>query len=1349
MDPADASPFWTNRALFADHFLRERLAAMPEWQSTVGLDAAFDAVAALYRSASGRFTDRTNEAQTEEELVKPILRLLWSELDPDDCIKVQPNLPNVDGRRQPDYALFAHAADRVAAEPELGTLGFWRGVACVGDAKRWAASLDKARASDENPSAQMATYLYRSRVRWGILTNGRVWRLYEQDKARTGGTYFEVDLGAILEAGDRGAFRWFRCFFGRQALLRGADAVCFLDRVLRGSLDYATEVSDRLKESVYDALRLLMAGFLERASNGLNARDAADLARAHEHSLIVLYRLLFLLYAEDRGLLPCGDPWYDDYSLRALQREVNAKLRAKRPFAAGATTIWGRLCSLFGLIDEGYETEGRAVIPAYNGGLFSGAGYPEIAPSPQPGVPRWEIGDDRLAHVVDLLAYDRPRWDQPGERDIDYTTLEVQHLGSIYEGLLELQPQVAEVDLIEVSEGGRSAFRPAAEALEGGANRDTPRRIPAGEVYLVGNRGERKATGSYYTPKFIVDTIVEQTVGPLAEAAARQVADLQAGGHVRHPQDLREPYLRLKVLDPAMGSGHFLVGVADFLSLAMATDPNLPDLPDMADEDPQAFYKRLVVEHCLCGVDINPLAVELAKLSLWLHTVSRDRPLSFLDHHLRCGNSLIGAQVADLPAAQAAPAPRRKRKPADSPMQLALFDYAEFAKHTNQLVFGFGEISRMLSETRQDVHQKAEILRQIDEAHRQPYRELADLWCSRRFGNDVDAAVYSDLAFALQHPGTGLSPLAGAALAHGRELAAAYRFFHWELEFPEVFFDAQGRRPEGAGFDAVVGNPPWERIKLQENEFFALRDRRIALAPTAAKRKELVRELPNANPTLWDEYQAARQRAERELAWVRQSGQYPLMGRGDTNLYAVFTERGRRLLGRKGRLGLVVPSGIATDQTTSAFFADLIETQTLGALLDFENRRKVFPDVDSRFKFTIVSLTGGEPKDEVTCGFFLHGPDHLADPERVFPLRPADCALMNPNTRTCPVFRTRRDYELTRAIYGRVPVLVRETEGDEENPWGVRYHTMFHMTNDSGLFRTAAELETDGFWLADGNVWRKGPEAFVPLYVGKMVRSYDHRAASVEYHAENTFNPYVAVDTQPDSKRDPAMSPAPQFWVPASEVERRGGNRAWALVFRDIARATDERTIIAAGVPRVGLGNTLPALDGMGAAPDGAVLLGNLNAVVLDFLARVKMAATHMNFFIVKQLPVLPPSRYEDDFGGVRLRDFVAERVLELTYTAHDMAGFAEVMGYVDAAGHAKPPFPWDEERRLHLRCQLDALYFHLYGLTRDEADYVLSTFPIVRRHDEQRFGRYRTRDLILAYYNAYAAGDMSAWVKG
>lgn len=447
----------------------------------------------------------------------------------------------------------------------------------------------------------------------------------------------------------------------------------FVEKVFQDSVQYATEVGDRLKESVYDALRHLINGFFEHPANGLNRHDPDTLRLVHENALIVLCRLLFLLYAEDCDLLPCSTQPYASYSLYRLQREINQHLREGKTYPPMAHRFWGELTNLFALIDEGFPEGG---IPAYNGGLFSPTRYPHVAHTPQVDTQRWEIGDHRLAEVIDLLAYERDRWNEPGTRDVDYATLAVQHLGSIYEGLLELQPRIADEPLVETTEDGKPAFKPVTQTVSLRPIRgQPPRTANAGEVYLVTNRGERKATGSYYTPKYIV----ENTVGPLADEAVQQAAALRpdvdkeikslerrrrewaksaASDAAKHVADcdrfieaqkrrVLEPYLSLKILDPAMGSGHFLVSAADWLSLAMATGPNLLPLAEMGDEDPQAFYKRLIVERCLYGVDLNPLAVELAKLSLWLHTVSKDRALSFLDHHLRCGNSLIGAHIED------------------------------------------------------------------------------------------------------------------------------------------------------------------------------------------------------------------------------------------------------------------------------------------------------------------------------------------------------------------------------------------------------------------------------------------------------------------------------------------------------------------------------------------------------------------------------------------------------------------------------------------------------------------------------------------------------------------------------
>lgn len=825
-----------NRDLFANHFLKERLADLSEWQEPEGLEEAFDAVNKLYQERIPAFTDATNESQTEHDFIQPVLDILWGEQEPGDCYQVQVSIPNVDAHRQPDYAFFRHAAEREEAQERHGTSEYWDDTACLGDAKRWSASLDKQRGYDENPSAQIANYLYRSKTRWGILTNGRSWRLYEQDKSRTGGVYYEVDLEAILQNKDREAFKHFYMFFRRESCLPDQAGKSFLDKVFQGSIDYATEVGDSLKESVYDALRLLMNGFCERPANDLDSSDADILELVHENALIVLYRLLFVFFAEDRDLLPCDDEHYEGYSLRRLQGEINKQLRARHPYVPTAINLWAQVCNLFALIDEGFQREGQTIIPAYNGGLFSPEKHPHIAHTPQAGVARWEVGDNRLSEVIDMLAFQRERWDEPGTSDVDYATLAVQHLGAIYEGLLELKPQVAEQDLVEVMEDGKPVFKPEAEVPNPRPLRgQNPRRIRQGEVYLVTNRGERKATGSYYTPSYIVDYIVEHTVGPLAEEAAQktaaikqQVEELEASlrrarstptiQHLRGELDelnrqWLEPYFSLKILDPAMGSGHFLVGAADLLSLAMATDPNLPPLDEMGDEEPQVYFKRLIVERCLYGVDLNLLAVELAKLSLWLHTVSRNKALSFLDHHLRWGNSLIGAWIEkDLAKEPPRFNARGQRTNADSAQLILGFTEALTAQHLGPMLDLLRRIAESPSSTATGEHAK-EALYEALEQRRDPLRQVANCWLAPFFGVTITPEQYQQAVNALRGAGAAWETLTQQewfkqAQEQAKDIGLC--FFHWELEFPECFFVAAGLKREAErGFDAVIGNPPY------------------------------------------------------------------------------------------------------------------------------------------------------------------------------------------------------------------------------------------------------------------------------------------------------------------------------------------------------------------------------------------------------------------------------------------------------------------------------------------------------------------------------------------------------------
>ncbi len=453
-----------------------------------------------------------------------------------------------------------------------------------------------------------------------------------------------------------------------------------------------------------------------------------------------------------------------------------------------------------------------------------------------------------------------------------------------------------------------------------------------------------------------------------------------------------------------------------------------------------------------------------------------------------------------------------------------------------------------------------------------------------------------------------------------------------------------------------------------------------------------------------------------------------------------------------GFVGLLTPSGIYADKTAARFFQTVSTGGRVGGLFDFENRRlgtdlpPFFPDIDSRFKFCALVFGGARRTfDETACGFFLHDVESIHDPDRCFPLSPDDFARVNPNTGTAPVFRTRRDAEITRRIYAHHPVLVDRSGDEERRAWPVKYVRMFDMTNDSNLFRTAAQLEDDGFYPVQGNRWKRSDETYLPLYEGKMVQAFDHRAASVVVNPENLNRPAQPSETTPEQHADPNWLPDPQFWVDADEFDW-AWPLSWVLGFKEITAPTNRRTVISALFPKSAFGNKTPIFlpvvgeltESTAAYKDCAPLLAaNLNSMAYDFAARQKVHGQTLNLYLLEQLPVIAPDAYDRRFGDVTAAELVRDHVLRLTYTAHDIEPFARDLGY------GGPPFTWNEEERRHLRARLDALFFHLYNLDRTDAAYILDTFPIVRREDQAQFdGRYRTKELILAYMNALAAGD-------
>ncbi|MFJ7624928.1 Eco57I restriction-modification methylase domain-containing protein [Streptomyces sp. NPDC097595] len=999
----------------------------------------------------------------------------------------------------------------------------------------------------------------------------------------------------------------------------------------------SSRTPDRLRKGVRAALTTLGTGFLRHPANTA-LRANADAAALHTALLRLVFRLLFLFVTEDRdALLPPAT------TARARARYAThfstARLRAR---ARGSEEHGELYAALRAVLDALGDPDGDPGLGLPGlGGIFTAT----EADAPLHGL---ALSDDDLLTAVRQLS-EVPDPGTRRARPVDFGRLDAEELGSVHEALLQLVPRIDAAD---------------------------------GAFALVGLPGNaRKTSGSYYTPAALVECLLDAALDPVLDAA---VARGEAAGAADPGEAAARELLALTVCDPACGSGHFLVAAARRIARRVAA---------VRGGTTELFRDALreVVAHCVHGVDLDPMAVELARMALWLEAPEPGRPLTFLDARVKHGNALIGA----------APDLVRHGIPDAAFTPLAGDDRA----HARAL------------KKRNRAERNASCARPVV-----PAREAADAWCAAfLWRRTADAAPAVTDAV--------LRDLPGADRATHEEIARLrdrYGFFHWYLEFPEVF------GPDGGGgFDCVLGNPPWERIKLQEQEFFAQHDAEIAVAKTAATRKRLIAALKEDpdRAALHTAFEAAKRTAERTSHFLRDGGRYPLTGRGDINTYAVFAEAGRALTGPRGRMGMIVPTGIATDATTRFYFKDLIDGGALAALYDFENAAPVFPDVHRSFKFSILSLTGSALREPAArFAFFLRDPAELVDESRVFALTPEEITLLNPNTGTCPVFRTRRDAEITLGVYARLPVLIKEGAPDG-NPWGVAFGTMFHMANDSHRFRTREELTATG-WQPAGNHYVNGDRVMLPLYEAKMVDAYNHRAADVVKSATAVKRQNQPAYLTADSWARASRLAVPGNWVDRAETPP--GTPPGRLAFLRISSPTNQRTMISAILPPAAIGDSVFLLHTRNST-DSAALVAHFNSFVFDYVTRQKAAGLNLNFFYVRQLPVLPPETVH------RHTDFLTPRVLELTCTAHDMGPFAADLG--DTGG----PFRWNESRRHQIRAELDAFFFHLYGIGRADTAYILDTFPIVRRKDEARYGGYRTKELILTAYDRMAASRIAA----
>ena len=1144
---------------------------------------------------------------------------------------------------------------------------------------------------------------------WGIATNGLQLRIARDNASLTRPAWVEVDLERLFAEERYADFSvmWLLLHASRFGSAGSNSTDCALEQWRNACREQGTRARETLRGGVEAALLELGQGFVSHPANtALRDALATGTLSSHEYLrelLRLVYRQIFLLTVEEREILHRSDAdpgavalYADGYSLRRLRERA-----VRRSAHDRHGDLWQALRQVWIGLGEG---EPLLALPPL-GGLFESNQCPSLDAC--------KLENRFLLSALFHLAWLRPEANAPLTR-VNWRDMGPEELGSIYESLLELVPMLS-------NDHRQFSFHTGA-ATRGNA---------------------RKTSGSYYTHDSLVQVQLESALEPVI---ARTLESHPIG------QDAVDALLALSVIDPACGSGHFLLAAARRIAghlarvRAQMRDAHLGNSGQPTPED-YRHALRDVVTHCVYGVDMNPMALELARMALWLEGYTPDAPLGFIDHHFLLGNGLLGVMdpkmiLDGVPDTAFTPLTGddaalcrdlKRRNRTERTGLLRMREAASFSQSLQSMDLSATALPLQQLEVLPD-----ETLAEIA-AKRQAYERLQldagtdglslalNLYCASyllpKHGTqtDTDVPTTQDV----------MNALLGQTVAERKKQAAfnlAKRapLLHWRLGFAQVF--ARG------GFSVILANPPWERMKLQEEEYFAERAPAVAEARNKSERERAIRALGLSAPgsperRIYDDFNAAKQIAEAGSVFCH-GPRYPLTGTGDVNTYALFAETALQILHPQGRAGLVLPSGIATDDSTSAFFGEISKGRIV-QLVDFENREGLFAGVHRSFKFCLLTIGSAEA---ARFAFFLGNTEQLKDPRQSFTLTAEDIKRLNPNTRTCPVFRSQKDAEITSGIYKRVPVLWDENKPDG-NPWGIKFMTMFHMSGDSEHFRDIKR--------------RDELEKPIPLYEPKLIYFYDHRYATFEgcneiQIANGTANDFLVNDKKSGKKI------TPRYWLEEEEVHSKISDKferdKFTLCFRGVTSVTNERTMISAFIPLYGAQHNLQLIRCQGGMQHAALICANLNSIILDFVCRNKMGS-YLSLFCIKQLPLIPLQSYSQN-----LINEIIFRVAELSCTNDEMQGLITSFGVEQPkCGY----FVWNEERRSTLRSELDAIYARLYGLTRDDLRYILDpsdimgddypseTFRGLKGKEIRHLGEYRTRRLVLEAWDKLEQGEL------
>lgn len=1222
--------------------------------------------------------------------------------------------------------------------------------------------------------ATMLEYLNATENVYGIISNGQILRLIRNSGQLVKLTYIEFDLRRMLEEDKYTEFcLMFRLLHASRFHANG-DEPCVMERWFNMSIESGNRIRNGLSLAVQKTMETIGNAVLTSEGKGNEdlrkafTEGTMDATKLNKELIHFIYRLLFLFIIEERGLvyqIPDSPDapdykqlceWQDIYkkfyaTSRLRHLSELAYLKQRQYF-----DLWQGLMDTFHLFEP--ETFGeRLGIKPLGGVLF---GRETLHWLKQCQVSNHDV-------LTAFSALNEFTDERQQRVKINYSSLDVEEFGSVYEGILEMRPFV----------------QPGVSAADW-------------QFGFVGGL-DRQSTSSYYTRPDLVQNLIKTTLEPVIKEKI---------SHLSTTEEKVKALLNMKVCDAASGSGHIVLAMARTIAWYICTLRTGEDNPASLDYR-QAL--REVISRCVYAVDYNPDAVELCKVVLWIEGYCAGKPLSFLDHHIRCGNSVLGVSalqmLIDGVPDKALTAEDKDTLKALKKMNQEAIKAVNGDSGNEQLLglensfgvenmtaaqIGLADKIRFINHLPEDTLEE-EIIKQerwkelMDSARVDCLRRACDIY-TYAFYNTVkheeiikekeDVNGKWQLEPEVPYTKTVIRALqeidAMECLEKGKPLPTYYlqlsadfktevkrmadeqRFFHWCVEFPEVF-------ASNKGFDVMCGNPPWDKLQMEEEKWFAGKNNDIVKAANQADRKKKISQLEAEDPILYQEFQKACNAIASQSNFVKNSGRFPFTAVGKLELSSLFAEL--CLSFTKEAWGLVLPTGIAVNDSNKHFFSKLIDENRLISLYDFENREKLF-DIDSRFKFCLI--TAGKAQAEprtVSGGFYLTRIDHLLDPRRIYTLRTDDFARFNPNTKLCPIFRTAKDANLTAKIYRNAPILINDETN--ENPWGIRFMMMFNMASASSLFYTRIQLDDMGGEL-HGNSYNVGNEIYVPLYEGKMFWHYNHHYAEFPNEYEVQKRPSSINSTLIGTLADSNSSITPWYWVKKSLVDKRltdkdrNGNVRWQwkhsyyIAFRDVTNATNERTCVATLMPSgVAAGHKAPLVFTSRSLIPSACFAAMLSSLVFDYVARQKVGGSSMALFIMKQQPVLTSDQIP---SATQWK--IVKRVAELCYFNHDMDDWAselwEKMNEEQRAElpqlGAQQPWIYNPERKAILQAELDAIFAHLYGLNTEDLRYILDpedvcgkgcineTFRVLKDNEIRQYGEYRTKRLVLEAWNKF-----------